>query len=205
MNTKSIKTSVIILLIGALLSGGFFGYNLSEVDRGEELIKLATYLPTTPTKLYDLNGVPFAELYRHRQELLRFQDIPPHVIHAFISVEDNNFYNHFGIDFKAIIRAGFINLIHLKVKQGGSTITQQLSKAILKNSKKSFTRKFIEALLTLQIEQEYSKEEILSRSRLNGIINCLYCLFFERRARLRCGRSGNACKTSQSSCSILSI
>jgi penicillin-binding protein 1A len=161
MNTKSIKTSVIILLIGALLSGGFFGYILSEVDRGEELTKLATYLPTTPTKLYDLNGVPFAELYRHRQELLRFQDIPPHVIHAFISVEDNNFYNHFGIDFKAIIRAGFINLIHLKVKQGGSTITQQLSKAILKNSKKSFTRKFIEALLTLQIEQEYSKEEIL--------------------------------------------
>ena len=141
MGTKSLKTSVIILLILALLSGGFFGYILSEVDRGEELTKLATYLPTTPTRLYDLNGVPFAELYRHRQELLRFQDIPPHVIHAFISVEDNNFYNHFGIDFKAIIRAGLINL--------------------LKNSKKSFTRKFIEALLTLQIEQEYSKEEIL--------------------------------------------
>ena len=133
MVTKSLKISVIILFVLALLSGGFFGYILSEVDRGEELTKLATYLPTTPTKLYDLNGVPFAELYRHRQELLRFQDIPPHVIHAFISVEDNNFYNHFGIDFKAIIRAGVINLIHLKVKQGGSTITQQLSKAILKN------------------------------------------------------------------------
>lgn len=161
MNIKSVRLSAIILLVLALFSGAFFGYILSEVDRGEELNKLATYLPTTPTRLYDVNGVSFAELYRHRQELLKFQDIPPHVVGAFISVEDNNFYNHFGIDFKAITRAAIVNLIHMKVKQGGSTITQQLSKAILKNTRKSFTRKFIEALLTLQIEQEYSKEEIL--------------------------------------------
>jgi penicillin-binding protein 1A len=161
MNRKYISFSVIFLLISALLSGSFFGYILSEVDKGEELNKLATYLPTTPTKLYDINGIPFAELYRHRQELLRYEDIPPHVIGAFLSVEDNNFYNHFGIDFKAILRAIFVNIKNLKIKQGASTITQQLSKAILKNSKKNLTRKFIEALLTLQIEQEYSKQEIL--------------------------------------------
>ncbi len=161
MNKKAISISVIILFTLSIFSGGFFGYILSEVDKGEELNKLATYLPTTPTRLYDINGIPYAELYRHKQELLRFEDIPPHVIQAFLSVEDNNFYNHFGIDFKAILRAVFVNIIHFKIKQGASTITQQLSKAILKNSKKNFTRKFIEALLTLQIEQEYSKEEIL--------------------------------------------
>jgi penicillin-binding protein 1A len=161
MPNKTIRNIIFIVFFLAIFSGAFFGYILSQVDKGEELNKLATYLPTTPTKLYDINGIPFAELYRHRQELLRYEEIPPHVIHAFLSVEDNNFYNHFGIDFKAIIRAGFINLINFKVKQGGSTITQQLSKAILKNTKKSITRKFIEALLTLQIEQEYSKEEIL--------------------------------------------
>ncbi|MDX1959373.1 MAG: transglycosylase domain-containing protein [Leptospiraceae bacterium] len=161
MIQSKFKVSAAILLIIALIGGLFFGYILSEVDKGEELQLLTTYQPTTPTKLYDINGIPFAELYRHRQELLRFGDIPPHVVNAFLSVEDTNFYNHVGIDFWAILRAAWVNLIHFKVKQGGSTITQQLSKAILKNTKKSFIRKFIEALLTLQIEQEYSKEEIL--------------------------------------------
>lgn len=161
MKKRGLYFAGIILFVLASLSGGFFGYILSEVNKGEELYLLTTYQPTTPTKLYDVNGIPFAELYRHRQELIRYRDIPPHVVHAFISVEDDNFFNHFGIDFIAIIRAAWVNMTSLKIKQGGSTITQQLSKAILKNTRKSFTRKFIEALLTLQIEQEYSKEEIL--------------------------------------------
>ncbi|MCB1178142.1 MAG: transglycosylase domain-containing protein, partial [Leptospiraceae bacterium] len=146
----------IVLFVIATFGGGLFGYIISEVDKGEELDLLTSYQPTTPTRLFDINGIPFAELYRHRQELVKFQDIPPHVVHAFISVEDSNFYNHFGIDFLAILRAAIVNIKHMKIKQGGSTITQQLSKAILKNTKKSFTRKFIEALLTIQIEKEYS-------------------------------------------------
>ncbi|NUM41586.1 MAG: transglycosylase domain-containing protein [Leptospiraceae bacterium] len=158
---NSKKFFIITFLIISLFGGGFFGYILSEVDKGEELARLSTYQPTTPTRLYDINGIPFAELFRHKQELLKYQDIPPHVINAFLSVEDNNFFNHFGIDFVAIARAALVNLIHLKIKQGGSTLTQQLSKAILQNSKRNFTRKFIEALLTLQIEEEYTKEEIL--------------------------------------------
>ncbi|MCB1144200.1 MAG: transglycosylase domain-containing protein [Leptospiraceae bacterium] len=161
MNPRRGYKSGIILILISLIGGLFFGFILSEVNRGEQLNLLTSYQPTTPTRLYDINGIPFAELYRHKQELLRFQDIPPHVVNAFLSVEDTNFYNHFGIDFLAILRAAWVNVIHMKIKQGGSTITQQLSKRILKNSKKSFTRKFIEALLTLQIEQEYSKEEIL--------------------------------------------
>jgi penicillin-binding protein 1A len=145
----------------ALLGGLFFGYIISEVSSGKELEKLASYQPTTPTKLYDVNGVLFAELYRHKQEILKFEDIPPHVVNAFLSVEDDNFYNHFGIDLKAIVRATFVNLINMRIVQGGSTLTQQLAKTILQDRKKTFTRKFIEALLTLQIEQAYSKEEIL--------------------------------------------
>ena len=161
MNSTRGYRSGILFLVISVFAGLFFGYILSEVKRGEQLNLLTSYQPTTPTRLYDINGIPFAELYRHRQELLRYQDIPPHVVNAFLSVEDTNFYNHFGIDFLAIIRAAWVNLTHFKIKQGGSTITQQLSKTILRDTKKSFARKFIEALLTLQIEQEYSKEEIL--------------------------------------------
>ncbi len=149
------------LLAFALLGGLFFGYIISEVDEGGELAMLASYQPTTPTRLYDNGGVVFAELYRHKQQLLKYQDIPPHVIQAFLSVEDNNFFNHFGIDFSAIARAAIVNTISFRIKQGGSTLTQQLAKTVLNNRKKSFIRKFVEALFTLQIEQEYSKEEIL--------------------------------------------
>ncbi|TGK15137.1 carboxypeptidase [Leptospira fluminis] len=150
------------ILLGIALAGGlFFGYILSEVDEGGELAMLASYQPTTPTRLYDNNGIVFAELYRHKQQLLKYQDIPPHVIQAFLSVEDNNFFNHFGIDFMAIGRAAIVNVLSGRIKQGGSTLTQQLAKTVLQNRKRSFIRKFVEALFTLQIEQEYSKEEIL--------------------------------------------
>ncbi|MCB1192791.1 MAG: PBP1A family penicillin-binding protein [Leptospiraceae bacterium] len=161
MTKKSLRNVIAFIGSVALLGGLLFGYIISEVNRGEMLYLLSSYQPTTPTRLYDINGIPFAELYQHRQELLKYQDIPPHVIQAFLSVEDDNFYNHFGIDFMAIMRAVVINTIHFGIKQGGSTLTQQLAKAVLKNTKRSFARKFKEALLTLQIEQEYSKEEIL--------------------------------------------
>ncbi|WCL48675.1 penicillin-binding protein 1A [Leptospira sp. GIMC2001] len=158
---KKLSITLWIFFTMAILGGLFFGYIVSEVSEGKELARLATYQPTTPTKLYDVNGILFSELYRHRQELLKFDDIPPHVVNAFLSVEDDNFYNHFGIDFKAILRAAIVNTVNLRIVQGGSTLTQQLAKTVLQNRKKTFARKFIEALLTLQIEQEYSKEEIL--------------------------------------------
>lgn len=158
---KTLKITLNALFISSLLGGLFFGYILSEVNQGKELQKLSSYQPTTPTKLYDSNGVLFAELYRHKQELLKYQDIPPHVIQAFLSVEDDNFFNHFGIDFMAIARAAIKNVLAGRIVQGGSTLTQQLAKTILQERKKTFARKFLEALLTLQIEQEYTKEEIL--------------------------------------------
>ncbi len=158
---KILKITLNSLFISSLLGGLFFGYILSEVNQGKELQKLSSYQPTTPTKLYDSNGVLFAELYRHKQELLKYQDIPPHVIQAFLSVEDDNFFNHFGIDFMAIARAAIKNVLAGRIVQGGSTLTQQLAKTILQERKKTFARKFLEALLTLQIEQEYTKEEIL--------------------------------------------
>lgn len=158
---KYFQYSIIIFFAIAVISGAFFGYIISEVSSGRELQKLAGYQPTTPTRLYDVNGELIAELYRHKQELLKLEEIPHHVIAAFLSVEDDNFYNHFGIDLKAILRAAIVNLINFRVVQGGSTLTQQLAKTVLQDRKKTFARKFIEALLTLQIEQSYSKDEIL--------------------------------------------
>ena len=153
------------LFFVSLFSGLVFGFAVSAVELRSSLALLKRYRPSTPTRLYDRNSKVFAELYRHRQELVSFHEIPPHIIHAFLAVEDLNFYNHIGIDFLGIMRAAIKNVLAGKIVQGGSTLTQQLSKQIYLNSEghreRSFTQKIRETLLAFQIEEAISKEEIL--------------------------------------------
>lgn len=153
------------MLSGAVLGGLIFGFTVSGVDNGEELSLLANFRPTTPTRLYDRNGEVFAELFQNKQELVKYQEIPPHVVHAFLAVEDNNYYNHFGIDFYGILRAAIKNVISLRIVQGGSTLTQQLAKQIYLSSEgereRSFSQKIRETLLAIQMEELLSKNEIL--------------------------------------------
>ncbi len=153
------------LLVSALGGGAVFGWLISDVSEGRELSLLANYRPSTPTRLYDRNGKVFAELYRHKQELIRFQNIPPHVVQAFLASEDDNFFNHFGIDFMGIVRAAITNIMAGGIVQGGSTLTQQLAKQIYLSAEgsrsRTFTQKIRETILALQIEENLSKEEIL--------------------------------------------
>lgn len=154
-----------LLIATGLIGGIIFGTLLANVEGKEQLGLLVTYRPSTPTRLYDRNGSVFAELYRHKQDLVRFQDIPPEVVQAFLAVEDDNFYNHFGIDFMGIARAAIKNIIALRVVQGGSTLTQQLAKQIYLNAEgrrgRTFFQKIRETILAVQMEEQLSKEEIL--------------------------------------------
>ena len=149
----------------ALLAGLVFGLVITAVDLRSSLSLLNRYRPSVATRLYDRNGEVFAELYRHRQELVPFHEIPPHVIHAFLAVEDTNFYNHFGLDFGGILRAAVVNVLAGRIVQGGSTLSQQLAKQIYVNAEghryRSFIQKIRETILALQIEEELSKDEIL--------------------------------------------
>ncbi len=151
--------------VSALVAGLVFGVIVASIAEGKELSLLASYRPTTPTRLYDRNGEVFAELYRHKQDLIRYQDIPPHVVETFLMVEDNNFFHHFGIDFPGIARAMIKNLLAGRVVQGGSTLTQQLAKQLYLQGTgervRSYGQKIFETILALQIEEELSKEEIL--------------------------------------------
>lgn len=153
-------------ILWAALGGGLaLGLILSQVQAKQELQLLASYRPSTPTRLYDRNGVVFAELYRHKQELVRLQEIPPHVVQAFLAVEDDNFFHHFGLDIPGIFRAMVKNLLAGRITQGGSTLTQQLAKAIYLSNEgereRSFTQKIRETILAIEIEENLSKEEIL--------------------------------------------
>lgn len=155
----------IMLTLGTIFSGLLIGYLISEVHSQKQLKFLVGYEPTPPTRLYDRDGRVFAELYRQRQELIPFHTIPPHVVHAFLSTEDDNFFNHFGIDIPGIFRAAIKNLLAGRVVQGGSTLTQQLAKQLILDAEgsrnRTFNQKIRETVLALQLEEELSKEEIL--------------------------------------------
>lgn len=93
--------------------------------------------------------------------LTSFDELQPHTINAFISIEDKRFYEHNGYDLKRILKAGFVNLTTHSKSQGASTITQQLVKNALLNSEKTYSRKIKEIMLAIKTEKAYSKQEIL--------------------------------------------
>ncbi|MBI3633908.1 MAG: PBP1A family penicillin-binding protein [Candidatus Vogelbacteria bacterium] len=116
------------------------------------------------TKIYDRTGKVL--LYDVHQNVTRkvvsYGDISPYLRNATIAIEDSNFYNHPGIELGSMIRSTLINLESGSLKQGGSTITQQVIKNTLLTSDKSFARKIKEIILALKLERAMTKEEILT-------------------------------------------
>ncbi len=114
------------------------------------------------TFVYDSQAKKVAELHGSENRIpVEFEKIPQDLKNAFIAIEDNDFYNHFGVNPMAILRAFWVNLRKGYKAQGGSTITQQLAKnAFLKNPEKTYKRKIQEALLAIQLERTYTKDEI---------------------------------------------
>lgn len=104
------------------------------------------------------NDCPFLYCYQHR---VKFGELPGIFWKGLIGIEDYRFINHFGIDFRSIVRAILTDIKELKMVQGGSTVTQQLVKNLFLTNEKSFKRKLKEIVLALYIESQYSKEEIL--------------------------------------------
>jgi len=123
---------------------------------------LANFQPNVTTKIYDKNNILVSELFAQKREVVPFEKIPKDLVHAFIAIEDNEFYEHYGINIKGIVRAFFINILAGGIKQGGSTITQQLSKILLTSRQRSIYRKIKEAFISLMMEAFYSKDEILN-------------------------------------------
>lgn len=98
---------------------------------------------------------------RERRRLVSIEQVPQHVTHAVLAAEDNRFYLHKGLDPRGILRALYTNLRHGSIRQGGSTITQQLAKNYFLTPEKTISRKIKELLLSLVMEIMYEKDEIL--------------------------------------------
>ncbi len=127
-----------------------------------EIISVADYKPLLVSPVYDRNGKKVGEFYRERRTLVPYNKIPEHVVNAFLAAEDDQFFQHSGINYSSILRATLANIRAGHSVQGGSTITQQLAKTLLlRDNEKTLMRKFREALLATEMEQNLKKEEIL--------------------------------------------
>jgi penicillin-binding protein 1A len=151
---------ILIVVILALGTGGGLWYvwssNLPYIG------SLREYNPPIITEIYSDGGEVIGRFWDEKRVVVPLEQIPKHLIHAFVSAEDARFFTHEGVDIASIIRAFLKNLTAGKIQQGGSTITQQVTKSLLlKNPEKTYRRKVREATLSLQIEKNFSKERIL--------------------------------------------
>lgn len=164
MSKTRFKIWLVILSIGGGIlggtGGGYFIYNLKNLPTIDQLEE---YRPNLITYVYSQEGKILGEFFLERRVFIPLSRMPKYLPLAFISIEDDKFYQHRGVNFWAILRALWVNLKERRLTQGGSTITQQLAKNLFLTPKKSIWRKIQEIVLALQIERRYSKEEILEK------------------------------------------
>ncbi len=122
---------------------------------------LLEYKPPVATRVYSDGNQLVGEFFFEKRYLTPIHDISPVVRYAFVAAEDSDFYSHRGIDVRSIARAFVANTLAGDVVQGGSTITQQVVKALLLTPERSYKRKLREIMLSLRLEQELTKNEIL--------------------------------------------
>lgn len=156
----------LVLGVMALVSGvGVIFVVKQYIARIDESLppvsKLETYVPPTPTEIYSRDGEKIGELFDEKRYPVALNKISPLLIKAFLAAEDSRFYEHKGIDYQGIMRAGINYFLKKGNKQGGSTITQQLAKNLLLTKERTFDRKIKDILLAQKIEKSFSKEKIL--------------------------------------------
>lgn len=160
LNKKSVP-AIFRLALASVTLFFFFTASLVLISQAWRAFHLEDYKPSLPSELYDRKGRLITTFFQDQRILVSEGEIPLHLKQAFIAMEDNHFYHHFGISPQGIFRAFLVNLQAGQVKQGGSTITQQLAKVVLTDQKRTLTRKVKEASLALIIDAMYEKDKIL--------------------------------------------
>jgi len=122
---------------------------------------LRDYEPPLSTKVYSDDYELMGKFFEEDREIIPFSEIPERLIHAVIAAEDAHFYTHKGIDPWGIIRAMIKNIVAQGIRQGGSTITQQVAKTFLLTKERTIARKIKEFILANRIENNFSKDHIL--------------------------------------------
>lgn len=155
---KALGWALVALMTGVVLAAALFLVHSRDLPRFDAL---TDYRPKLGTKVHASDGALVAEFYHERRTVVARDQIPLLLKQAVIAAEDANFYQHQGIDYLGIVRAAIKNALHLSVREGASTITQQVVKTFLLSSERTLSRKIKEAILATRLEQNLSKDDIL--------------------------------------------
>jgi penicillin-binding protein 1A len=153
------KSRLLLLFLAAVL-GVPAGFLFAHAVRQPAVKKLANYQPAIITRVYDRNGAPFADYSIQKRIVVTKKEMSPYLVQAIVATEDSEFYKHGGIDPKGIVRAALKNVVEGKRAQGASTLTQQLAKQVFLTPDKTFRRKINEIFLAIQIEKDFTKDQI---------------------------------------------
>ena len=162
MITSRRKVIYILFFLGAAVTGGVIGgFFLALTHDLPQIKALETFRPAAVTRIYSADKELLAELFTERRVPVRLSEIPDPLKQAIVATEDRKFYEHTGVDLKAVLRAIITDIRAGEFVQGASTITQQLARTLFLTPQKSIIRKLKEAFLAFQIERRYTKNEIL--------------------------------------------
>jgi penicillin-binding protein 1A len=159
---RIVKIIILIVLLLFLITGGATATVLFTFINEAPPLDPSRLETSQTSYIYDINGNEITPLHgdQHRV-MVSLEEVPEHVQQAFIAIEDERFYQHFGFDITGSIRAAYINLKAGYIVQGASTISQQLAQNAFLTSETSYKRKIQEIWLAIQLEKVYSKEEIM--------------------------------------------
>jgi penicillin-binding protein 1A len=159
--------NLLLAIIGIPIAAGIcaaLGLSLALLlanDRLPSMEALTDYKPKVPLRIFTADGVQIGEFGEERRSLVKIGDVPPIMKNAILAAEDSRFFEHHGVDFIGIVRAGWSNIISGGKGQGASTITMQLARNFFLSTEKSYSRKIYEILVALRIEDSLTKEQIL--------------------------------------------
>ena len=159
---------LMLLVLGGLGYYYFGGYAVEVQELKKEAVQLVsqsddeTFIPAKTCSIYDVNGNLISETNGDKDAVyVKYEDIPADFVTAMISIEDKKFYQHNGVDYKAILRAVKAALEKGEASQGGSTVTMQLAKLVYLDSSKTWERKVEQIFVALELEKRYSKNKIM--------------------------------------------
>lgn len=157
MDKKALAIAIVILIpVG--LAIGVYSYFSRDLPSTDDLMDVKPWIRTV---LYDINGKPIKSFYEEDRVIVSLNEVPQHVINAFIAVEDRSFYRHWGLNMMAIGKALYEDIMARRIVRGASTITQQLARNLFLTQEQTLTRKIKEAIVAVKIERHYTKDEIL--------------------------------------------
>lgn len=153
--------SLFALLLTGIIAVSAFIFSMTRELPSVEKVLRDGINPTQWTQVFASDGTPIMSFGKFHHENVKLKNVSPYFIESLIATEDRRFYEHHGVDPVAVLRAIISDLTHKKIREGGSTITQQLARNVFLSNERSISRKIREAALAMQLEDKLTKQQIL--------------------------------------------